>query len=113
MSESYDWRTKVHRAERDDWVDYRVAGEVFGRLNLGLGFGDLSMVQEQTRITYSWMFKAGKRRYCCEEMVSLRRLSLDPSIERFVEILVDKWKREHLAFAEVLDDDTIGPADPS
>ena len=43
MSESYDWRTRVQKSEDGDWVDFRVAGEVFGRLNLGLGFGDLSM----------------------------------------------------------------------
>lgn len=86
----------------DCYTAYRAAGEVFGRLRESLGFGELVMFTRTwgesappRSVAFQWTFKAGDRRYCCEENVSFIELKHLRSVEAFAGRLSDKWKHEH------------------
>jgi hypothetical protein len=58
---------------------YRIAGEIFGRLITELGFGDLAMLNDPSGVAgvmYQWSFNAKGKRYGSQYVISFDELTI-------------------------------------
>ena len=78
---------------------YSAAGELFGYLRKGLGFGDLVMFERTwgdstspQAISYRWGFDANGKRHGIEHTVSIVELEHIRSVDAFAFNIITKWK---------------------
>lgn len=91
------------------YVAWRTAGEVFGRLNESLLFGDLIMFTRRHAnapyaIAFQWKFSVGTERYFCEECVVMLEIQYLRSPAAFADHLAARWKNEHRLVTEKTDE---------
>jgi len=81
-----------------EYQDWRLAGELFGRLRAALGFGDLTMVGSDSSdpsdpsVIYRWSFKARGQRHSVARVVPFRQLGQWRSVPAFAESLATVFK---------------------
>lgn len=72
-------------------VEFRQAGEFYGRLHKALGFGDLTMKVDGDSVRYSWCFSSKRRQYVISRSYRFFHLmSEDISIE--ADYLAKTWR---------------------
>lgn len=85
----------------DGYQAFRVAGELFGRLQHELGFGELIMRTPSwgpsappAAMSYDWSFNAKGERYVVSETVSFVELIHLRSVEAFAVSMAARWKEQ-------------------
>ena len=82
----------------ETYQDWRLAGELFGRLRAAIGFGDLTLVASDSSdpsdpsVIYRWMFEARGKRHSVARVVSFRQLGQLRSVPAFAESLAIVFK---------------------
>lgn len=89
----------LHQLARDS--HYKSAGELFGRLQSALGFGELTMAESKhinsaaCCIAYRWSFQAGGKTYGCEEQLHIHDWRYIKSIPEHAAKIAERWKQLH------------------
>lgn len=80
----------------DAYVADRLAGEFFGRLRDGLGFGELRMQSDHQQVVYLWFFKAKGETYRSGVTVEFfELLTLRRSLKDMADEVIRNWKSGH------------------
>lgn len=80
---------------------FRMAGELFGRIQAAVGFGELTMTQASEVVAYTWTFNMSRsaserlQRYACQWNVRLSEFSFLRSLQIEAEEIAEQWKNEH------------------
>lgn len=82
-------------AASDCYAAYRLAGELFGRLETALGFGELTLHKDARVFVFSWGFTAKGKSYGSRWFVDDTEMLMDRSILDRAEGIARKWKAEH------------------
>ena len=85
-----------HASEPDGYEAYRLAGELFGRIQTAIKFGELTMHVNRHAVVYQWSFSTKRGRYRNENSVTLVSLTqMAYSAEWLARDIVDQWKESH------------------
>ena len=85
-----------HAREPDGYEAYRLAGELFGRMQSAITFGELTMHVNSHAAVYQWTVAAKKGRYCNEQSVTWDSLAgIQNHIKSLADDIVDQWKQSH------------------
>lgn len=91
MSENRFVRRSTGSAS-DAYASYRLAGELFGRLEDALGFGQLVMYKDATVFVFRWGFTAKGKSYGSQLFVDSEEMLM---VLNRAEEIARKWKDEH------------------
>jgi hypothetical protein len=82
-------------AASDCYAAYRLAGELFGRLETSLGFGKLTLHKDARVFVFSWGFTAKGKSYGNQWSLDSREMLMDQHMLDRAESIARKWKAEH------------------
>ena len=75
--------------------EYKAAGELFGHLRKGLGFGDLTMsCPDINAVVFHWSFTSDGKRHSQQETIPLEDLPKSNHIKEHAQYLALRWKRD-------------------
>jgi hypothetical protein len=98
MSENTESSARLHR---DGYDDYRMAGELFGRLQEAIEFGNLTMWQNVTAVSFVWEFivtnsaSVPSQKYACQWNVILSEFRFMQSLENEAAEIMERWTECH------------------
>lgn len=84
-------------SDAQDWDRWRNAGELWGRVRKGLGFGDVALYQDDSGLgsfRIQWWFNAKGERYSAAYTVTDEALSQTLSIELIADDIIRRWKHD-------------------
>ena len=84
-------------SDAQEFERWRNAGELFGRVKKGLGFGDVALYEDDSGLgdfRLQWWFNAKGQRYSAAYTVLDEELASVMSIDLIAANIVSKWKRE-------------------
>lgn len=85
----------------EEIADYRLAGEVFGRLELALKFGYLTMHKHNYGFVFRFRFKAKGNSYSAEWIVHPLEIRMNKySVQDLVDQNVNRWKADFRRVSE-------------
>lgn len=79
----------------DVYAAYRVAGEMFGRLEAALGFGELILHKDARVFVFVWRFTAKGKPYSSQWFVDEVDIVMDRQGIDCAELIATRWKNEH------------------
>ena len=83
-------------SDAQEWQRWRNAGELFGRVKTGLGFGELALYDDGeffAGFTLQWSFKAKGQRYVRTHSVTVHDLVVCVSLEAYANHIVVLMKK--------------------
>lgn len=93
----YQNTEKPDRSASRKWERWRDAGEIFGRVKLGIGFGDLCLYESpgnHDAFSIQWWFHAAGNRYSQKICFNVIDIDRRGGIVNFSKYIVDTFKND-------------------